>query len=622
MPRTSLLYFLIIAVGITFISRLFYIQIYSDKYRQSVLNSSAVTVKYDYPNRGFIYDRNGKLIVANQASYDVMVIPRDVKTLDTLEFCDLLHIGKEDFIKKMKKAKVYSNYIPSVFLAQVSKEDYAFLQEKMYRYKGFYIQKRFIRKYALKTAPNVLGYLSEVNERIMKKDPYYRLGELIGYTGVEKQYEKLLRGKKGVKYIQKNRFNKEIGPFKNGIYDTLPVPGKNISLTLDIDLQMYAEKLMSHKRGGIVAIEPSSGEIITLVSMPTYDPNDLVGRKRSKNSAILFNDSIKKPMLDRGLQAQYPPGSPFKLINGLIGLQEEVITPETAFYCHHGYRYGSKAFMKCHCGLVGVPVKLNKGIYRSCNTYFSNVYRRIIEKYENPSEGMNVWSKHVKSFGLGNYLGYDLPSGQKGLIPDADFYNRYYPNGGWRATTTISNAIGQGEVLTTPIQLANMTAAIANRGYFYTPHIVRKIDGKLITTEKFTIPKYVGIDAVNFIPIIKGLYSVYEKQGTGRFVRVSGIEICGKTGTSENYVRTHGKRIKMPDHSIFIAFAPKDNPKIALAVFIENGGYGAKYAAPIASLMVEKYLRGAISRKDLEWRMLNDKSLAKTYERILKLKTQ
>jgi penicillin-binding protein 2 len=619
MPRTSLLYILIIAVGITYVSRLFYIQVYSDKYRQSVLNSSAVAVKYDYPNRGFIYDRNGKLIVANQASYDVMVIPRDVKTLDTLEFCNLLHISKEDFQKKMKRATTYSNYIPSVFLAQVSKQDYAYLQEKMYRYKGFYIQKRFIRQYPLKTAPNVLGYLSEVNERILKKDPYYRLGELIGYIGVEKQYEELLRGKKGVKYIQKNRFNKEIGPFKNGIYDTLPVPGKNISLSLDIDLQMYVEKLMNHKRGGIVAIEPSTGEIITLVSMPTYDPNQLVGRKRSKNSTLLFNDTIKKPMLDRGLQAQYPPGSPFKIINGLIGLQEGVITPETAFYCHHGYKYGSSAFMKCHCGLVGVPISLNTGIYKSCNTYFSNVYRRIIEKYENPSEGMNVWSNHVKSFGLGNYLGYDLPAGQKGLIPDASFYNRYYPNGGWRATTTISNAIGQGEVLTTPIQLANMTAAIANRGYYFTPHILKKVNDTAITNAQYTKPHYTTIDSKYFEPIVEGMYNVFEK-GTARYSRVEGIEICGKTGTAENFKRINGKKVQFTDHSIFIAFAPKNDPKIAIAIFVENGYWGSRWAAPIASLMIEKYLTGEVKRKSIEKRIMEG-SLEEEYKKQLEIES-
>ncbi|MEN8124470.1 MAG: penicillin-binding protein 2 [Bacteroidota bacterium] len=603
MPRKSLLYFLIIIVGAIFLIRLSYIQVFADKYRESPLNNSAVTEKFVYPNRGYVYDRNGKLIVANQASYDVMVIPKDVEPLDTLEFCDLLKISKQIFLKQYYKAENYSLRIPSVFLAQVSKEDYAYLQEKMYKYKGFYIQKRNIRKYPLNTSSNVLGYLSEVNERILSKNPYYNLGELIGYQGVEKQYEDILRGKKGVKFIQKNRFNKEIGAYKNGIYDTLPIPGKDISLTIDIELQQYVEALMNHKRGGVVAIEPSTGEILTLVSTPSYNPNMLVGRKRSKNSFALFSDTIKKPMLDRALQAQYPPGSPFKIINGLIGLQEGVITPQTSFYCYHGYRYGISGFMACHCGVVGSPINLNTGVYRSCNSYFSNVYRKTIEKYENPSEGMNVWSNHVKSFGLGNYLGYDLPSGQKGLIPNADLYNKFYPNGGWKAVTTISNAIGQGEVLTTPIQLANMTAAVANRGFYYTPHILKKVGGNNITDPKYTDPKYTTIDKQHFDPIIEGMLDVFEK-GTARMSKLDSIEICGKTGTAENSMRINGKKVQFTDHSIFIAFAPKDDPKIAIAVFVENGYWGSRWAAPIASLMVEKYLTGKVKRKWLEKRIL------------------
>ncbi len=405
MPRNSLLYFLIISVGTIFIARLLFLQVIDDKYKQNPLNNSAVTTKYIYPDRGYIYDRNSKLVVANQSSYDIMIIPKDVEPLDTLEFCSLLKITKPDFKKYYKKAKNYSPRIPSIFLAQLSKDDYAYLQEKMYKYKGFYIQKRFLRQYPINTSANVLGYISEVNERILKRNKSYQLGELIGYQGVEKQYENVLRGKKGVSYIQKNRFNKEIGVYKNGIYDTIAEPGKDIYLTLDLDLQKYTEDLMFEKRGGVVAIEPSSGEILTLVSTPGYDPNMLVGRKRSKNSVLLFNDTIKQPMLNRALQAQYPPGSPFKLVNALVALQEGVITPTTGFYCHHGYRYGRGGFMACHCGVVGSAIKLDRGIYRSCNSYFSNVYRKTIEKYDSPSKGMDVWSNHVKSFGLGNFLG-------------------------------------------------------------------------------------------------------------------------------------------------------------------------------------------------------------------------
>ena len=611
------MYFLILSVGAIFIGRLFFLQVIDSKYRQNPLNNSAVTIKYAYPDRGFIYDRNNKLLVANQSSYDIMIIPKDVEPLDTLEFCELLRITKEDFIKKYHRTKNYSPRIPSIFVGQLSKEDYAFLQEKMYKYKGFYIQKRFLRQYPENTSANVLGYISEVNETLLKKNTYYQLGELIGYQGVEKQYEEVLRGQKGVNFIQKNRFNKEIGAYKEGIYDTLSIPGKDITLTLDMELQMYAEKLMTNKRGGIVAIEPSSGEILSLVSTPSYDPKMLVGRKRSKNSVLLFNDSVKKPMLDRGLQAQYPPGSPFKIINALVALQEDVITPTTAFSCYHGYKYGRGGFMKCHCGIVGTPISLNTGIYRSCNSYFSNVYRRTIEKYDDPVKGMDNWSKHVKSFGLGNYLGYDMPAGQKGLIPDSKLYNRYYPNHKWKAITTISNAIGQGEVLTTPIQLANMTAAIANRGYFFTPHILKKVGDSVNQDEKYTTRRYTTIEPRHFEPVIEGMLNVFEI-GTARGSKISDIQICGKTGTAENFKRINGERIQFTDHSIFIAFAPKDNPKIAIAVFVENGYWGSRWAAPIASLMIEKYIKGDISRDWIEKRMLEG-SLEDEYNKQLEI---
>lgn len=610
---------MILSVGAIFVGRLFFLQVIDKTHQQNPLNNSAVTIKYAYPDRGFIYDRNGKLLVANEVSYDIMIIPKDVEALDTLEFCSLLKITKEDFLKRFERTNNYSPRIPSIFLGQVSKEDYAFLQEKMYRYKGFYIQKRFLRKYPNNTSANVLGYISEVNERMLKNNPNYQLGELVGYHGIEKQYEPLLKGKKGVNFIQKNRFNKEIGPYKDGVYDTLPLPGQDITLTLDRDLQMYAESLMANKRGGIVALEPASGEILSLVSMPSYDPNMLVGRKRSRNSYMLFNDTISKPMLDRGLQAQYPPGSPFKIINALVALQEEVIDPKTAFYCYHGYKYGRGGFMKCHCGIVGAPISMNTGIYRSCNAYFANVYKRTIEKYDDPKKGMDVWSNHVKSFGLGNYLGYDLPSGQKGLIPDSKLYNRYYPNHKWKAITTISNAIGQGEVLTTPIQLANMTAAIANRGYYYTPHILKKVGDSAIQNKKYTSPKYTSINARHFEPVIDGMFNVFE-MGTARGSKIEDIEICGKTGTAENFARINGEKVQFTDHSIFIAFAPKDDPKIAIAVFVENGYWGSRWAAPIASLMIEKYIKGSISRDWLEKRMLEG-SLEEEYEKQLEIET-
>ncbi len=609
MKRSGLLTVLIVLIALIFIGRLFYLQVLNNSYSVPALNSSAVKVTYDYPERGYVYDRNGVLLVANQLSYDIMVIPREVKPLDTLDFCGLLKITKEDFIKKFEKASKYSTRIPSPFLVQLSKNDYAYLQEKMHKFKGFYIIKRSLREYPINAAPNVLGYISEVNESMIKKNPYYQLGELIGTAGIETTYEDILRGTKGVKYIQRDRFNKEIGSYKNGIYDTLSVPGRDVTLTLDSKLQQYGEALMANKRGGIVAIEPSSGEILALVSTPTFDPNLMVGRERSKNFTKLYLDTINNPLLDRGLQGEYPPGSPFKILTALAALQENVINTTSKINCFGGYRYGAgkSAFMECHCGIRG-SVALNKAIYRSCNSYFSNAYRKSIEKYPTAAEGMNVWSNHVKSFGLGNYLNNDLSVGQKGLVPDGNFYNKWYPNNRWTATYNISNAIGQGEILTTPIQLANMTAAVANRGFYFIPHIVKTIKDKELNS-KFTAPINTTINKEHFEPVIEGLFNVFENpSGTARGSKVKGIEICGKTGTAEN---PHGQ-----DHSIFIAFAPKDNPKIAIAVFVENGYWGSRWAGPIASLMIEKYLNGATVRPWVEQNMFNG-SLQDEYEKQL-----
>lgn len=611
--RKLLLSSIIIVIALTYISRLSYLQIINPP-AGNILDDTAIKAFYDYPERGHIYDRNGILMVANQPAYDVMVIPREVKTLDTLEFCSLLNISKEEYIKKYEKARNYSPRLPSVFVPQLSKEEYASLQEKMRRYRGFYIQKRSLRNYLTKNAGNVLGYISEVNEWDLRNNPYYVQGEIIGRQGIEKQYEDILRGRKGVKFIQKDRFNRDLGPYKNGAFDTLPKPGKDISLTIDSKLQAYGEKLMQNKRGGIVALDPKTGEILALISAPTYDPSLLVGRKRSRNYTELYYDSIAKPLYDRGLLAMYPPGSPFKTINALIGLQEGVITTETAFTCYHGYRYGRSSFMGCHCPSGSVN-RLNRGIYNSCNAYFANTYRRIIEKYDNPAKGMSVWENHVKSFGLGDYLGYDLPIGKSGKVPGDDYYNRVYGERRWFATNTLSNAIGQGEILTTPIQLANITAAIANKGYFYTPHILKEIEGKPIADENFTVPKRTTIDPQHFEPVIQGMHDVYNF-GTARGLKVSDITIAGKTGTAENYTRIDGKRVQLTDHSIFVAFAPVENPQIAIAVFVENGYWGSRYAGPIATLMIEKYVKGEISRTDLEQRMF-EKSLEEEYAKPL-----
>ena len=617
MTKKHILYFTISLIGVLFIFRLFYLQVINSKYKPSPYNNSAIAVKYDYPDRGFIYDRNNVLMVANQPSYDIMVIPKDVKTLDTIEFCSLVKITKEKFKKELNRAKNYSTRIPSVFIAQLSKSNYAYLQEKMHKFKGFYIQKRALREYPINSAANVVGYIGEVNDEFILNNSYYQQGELVGIQGVEKEYEEALRGIKGVKFIQKNRFNREMGSYKNGIYDTLATIGNDISLTLDIALQQYGESLMANKRGGIVALEPSSGEILSLVSTPSYNPNLLVGRERSKNFNKLYFDEVNKPLYDRVLLGEYPPGSPFKIINALIGLQEEVISPETNFYCYGGFRYGRgiKAFMKCHCGVYGSPIALDKGIYKSCNSYFANTYKRIIEKYPTSSEGMKIWSDHAKSFGLGDFLGYDLPTGKRGLIPDDHFYNRFYPNGGWYASTTISNAIGQGEVLTTPIQLANMMAAIANRGHYFTPHIIKAINNEPIQFDNFTSPKNTSINPKYFEPVINGMFHVFEK-GTAQGSKVKGLEICGKTGTAENFTSVNGVKVQFTDHSVFIAFAPKDNPKIAIAVFVENGYWGSRWAGPIATLMIEKYLNGETSRPWLEKRMIEG-SLQDEYDKQL-----
>lgn len=612
MQKGALLYISVILIGIIFIGRLFYLQVLENPYQTSRLNNASIKRIYDYPERGYIYDRNKKLLVANEQAYDVMVIPKEVKPLDTLEFCSLLKIDKALFIKQFNKAKKYSTWLPSVFIGQVSKDDYGPLQEKLHKYKGFYIQKRSIRKYPIKTGANVLGYLSEVSESKIQENGYYQQGELIGHMGVERTYENYLRGIKGIKRIQKDRFNREIGSYKEGVYDTLSSPGKDLTLTIDAVLQQYGDELMGNKRGGIVAIEPSSGEILALVSAPTYDPNKMVGRLRSKNSTLFFEDSINRPMYDRGLQAQYPPGSPFKIITGLIGLQEGVINENSTVTCNHGFRYGPRNKMGCHPHAS--KVNLNFGIYTSCNAYFASTYLKILNKFDKVQDGMDTWSKHSKSFGLGNFLGYDLPSGQKGLIPDGDYYDRWYPPKRWAATYTISNAIGQGEVITTPIQLANMTATIANRGFYYTPHIVKNIAEEKLD-EKFTTKHVTTINKQHFEPIIDGLFDVFNHpDGTAYSSRVSDLEICGKTGTAENYAIINGERTQLTDHSIFIAFAPKDDPKIAIAVFVENGYWGSRWAGPIATLMIEKYLKGDTNRKYLEERMFNG-SLQNEYNR-------
>jgi penicillin-binding protein 2 len=564
--RKALLPIIVIVATILLLARLFYLQIIDDTFKLKSDNN-AIKIQYDYPERGYIYDRNGKLLVANQPSYDIMVIPKDLKNIDTLEFCRLLNITKESYKTIIAKAKVYSPRLPSVFLPQLNKLEFAAFQEKIRKFPGFYIQKRSLRDYQVVFGANVFGFITQASENTVKKNPYYNSGDLLGKQGVEESYETTLRGVKGVKYIQKDKYNRDIGSFKEGKYDTIAVQGEDINLTIDAELQKYGEELMINKRGGIVAIEPSTGEILALVTAPSYDPSILVGRKRSKNYTMLYHDSIAKPLYDRGLLAEYPPGSPFKILTGLIALQEGAIDEKTTFVCNHGFSYARGRFMKCHCH--GGVMQLHRGIYESCNTFFANSYMRTINKFVKPADGVDVWSNHLKSFGLGQFMGYDLPTGKKGNAPSSKTYKKIYPNGGWRSTAIVSNAIGQGEVLMTPIQLANMMAAVANHGFYFTPHIIKKIEGEVID-KKFTTKHMTTIDRKYFQPMIDGLYDVYNL-GTANALQVEGIEICGKTGTAENFAKINGKRVKLQDHSIFVAFAPRDHPKIAIAVLVENG---------------------------------------------------
>jgi penicillin-binding protein 2 len=578
-------------VILIFIIRLFSIQVIDDSFKTSSENN-VIRKQTDYPRRGLIYDRNKELIVYNEAAYDLMITPKQATSLDTALICSLLEIDTLNLMKRIEKASNYSMYKASVLMKQISVETYTKLQENMFLMPGFFVQTRTLRKYPYSTASHLLGYVGEVNQRIVKSTPYYKEGDYIGVSGIEKAYEDKLRGQKGVKLLLKDVHNNIKGSFNDGKFDIKSKPGKDLQSSIDIFLQNYGESLMKNKRGSIVALEPSTGEILCLVSSPNYDPNILVGRKRSENYLILNEDTINKPLFNRASLAQYPPGSTFKLINALIGLQEKVIYSGSKFNCDEGYVYGEeKRKMKCHPHRS--PLNLIESISNSCNAYFCNVYRAIIEKYPNTYEGYDVWRNYVTSFGLGNWLNNDLPTGQKGFVPTPNFYDRIYGKNRWKSLTNLSLSIGQDALLTTPIQMANMTAAIANRGYYYTPHIVKSIENDSID-DRFRKPIRTMVDSSLFEIVIKGMQEVVEDEelGTSNIAKMENITVCGKTGTAQN---PHGE-----DHSIFIGFAPKDNPKIALAVYVENGGWGSTWAVPIASLMIEKYLNDTIERDWLE----------------------
>ncbi len=583
---------LVITGFLALIIRLIVIQIVKDTYRLSADNNVLRYVT-QYPARGLIYDRNGKLIVSNQAAYDIMVIPSQTSVIDTAEFCALLDITKDIFRKQMRAAINYSRRAPSVFLKQISDANYARFQEKMFLYPGFYVQPRTLRKYSRPVAAHILGYVSEVDEGLIKKNPYYKSGDYIGKSGIEEAYESELRGQKGVKIFMVDVFSRIKGSYADGSMDTVAVQGEDIISSINIDLQEYGELLMKNKRGSIVAIEPSSGEVLSLVSAPDYDPGLLVGRIRSENFARLQSDTALQPLFNRALMASYPPGSTFKPVNGLIGLQEGVITEDTKFGCDQGY-----LFVGCH--LHSSPLNLPQAVANSCNSYFCQTYRRVLEnkKYGSVEEAYIHWKSYLNQFGFGSRLGTDFVNELAGFIPPASYYDRFHGKNRWKALTVISLAIGQGEIGTTPLQMANMTAAIANRGFYYTPHIVKAVGHEGKIDPKFTLKHTINIDTAHFESVILGMEGAVGGMAgaTARVAAIKGIAVCGKTGTAQN---PHGK-----DHSVFIAFAPKDDPKIAIAVYVENAGFGATYAAPVASLMIEKYLRDSISNKAMEQRIL------------------
>jgi len=586
--------------GIILLINLFKLQLFTPAYKK-LADNNVIRKEIVYPVRGSIYDRNGTLLVGNQRSYDLMVIPKMVKNLDTLALSKFTDTPLEYLRYKLKRAKRYSTHIPSTLVKSIEKESGMRLLERIHQFPGIYLEERTARHYPLPIAANVLGYIGQVPPSIIKKKPFYHRNDNIGITGVEKTYEDTLRGKKGIQLVNKDSRSRSKGAYENGKHDLKSTPGKDLTLTLDAKLQLYAEKLMQNKKGAIVAIEPTSGEILALVSSPTYDPNLLIGRRRSKNYALLAKDTLT-PLYDRSLVGLYPPGSTFKLVNALIGLQEEVISTNTTFPCNHGWRFSSKLKVGCHSHRS--PLNLNQSIAQSCNAYYCYTFQRLIDQNNNTRVNYQRWTEYVESFGLGNFLNNDLHTGKRGKVPSVKYNDSRYPFS-WKAPTVISLSIGQDALLVTPIQMANMCAAIANRGHFYTPHILSKVNKKPIEIEKFVTPKKIDIDKRHFETVIKGMYEVVNgKKGTAKNAKIDGIAICGKTGTAENFKIIDGKRVQLKDHSIFIAFAPKDNPKIALAVYVENAGWGSSYGSPIASLLIEEYINGTITRPELEQKIM------------------
>ncbi len=601
--RIILLIFLVTFIAIT--AQLFYLQILSGKYKK-LADENAIQKNIIYPLRGIIFDRKNRAILNNTLTYDLMVIPSQVKNIDTTFFCKLMEIDSAEFHKRIINAIVRNrSFRPSVFEASLSEEKFARIQENMWRFSnGFFIQERPIRKYTYNAAANILGYLAEVDSNFLKKhkNEGYQPGDYAGMTGLERTYEKVLMGQRGVQFVIKDNFNRIQGPYENGNFDTAATPGSNLHLSLDIELQKEGEKLMTNKVGAIVAIDPKTGGILAMVSSPTYDPNLLTGADRRKNFSKLYDDP-RLPLLNRAVSTYYPPGSTFKTLQALLALYEGVITPQTTFTCTGAF-YGCGKPMGC---LDPGTFNLITGITHSCNTYFANVMQRVINnpKYPDMDSSLSSWARYMNGFGLGHKLGVDIPAEKNGFIPTPATYNRIYGNNRWNFCTFRSVSIGQGEVLTTALQMANEMAYLANKGWYITPHLVDSIQGgdKFGLLDKYK-EKHIPLEIPEsiFEAVHDGMQGVMET-GTGKGAKVPGIVVCGKTGTAENYY----KGVKQKDHSFFAAFAPRDNPKIAIMVMCENAGFGATWAAPIASLMIEKYLKDTIAadRKPLEEQMMN-----------------
>lgn len=577
----------VLVVVALFIVRLFMLQIMSDDYKKNA-DSNAFLQKIQYPSRGVIYDRTGKLLVYNQPAYDITVVMKEITQLDTLDLCKTLKITPE-FVRKrfsdLKDRRLnpgYSPYTNQVFLTQLSGEDCGIFQEKMFKFPGFYIQRRTIRQYKYNAGAHILGDIAEVSKSDMESDTYYQPGDFIGKQGVERFYEKQLRGEKGIEVLLRDAHGRIQGNYMDGKFDKASVPGKNLTLSLDIELQMLGERLLEGKIGSIVAIEPSTGEVLCLVSSPTYDPRLMIGRNRGKNHLAMSRNPWK-PLLNRAIMGTYPPGSTFKTTQGLTFLQEGIINAGTTFPCSHGFSYRG---LHVGCHAHPSPLPLLPSIATSCNSYFCwGLYYMIgsRQKYGSVQNAMNTWRDYMVSMGFGYKLGIDLPGEKRGMIPNAQFYDKAY-RGSWNGLTVISIAIGQGEVTATPLQIANLGATIANRGYFVTPHVVKEIEGEPMDSV-FSEKRYTKVDKSHYDEVAQGMRMAV-LGGTCRTANMPDIEICGKTGTAQN----HGK-----DHSAFMGFAPLNNPKIAVAVYVENGGWGATYGVPIGKLIIEKYIKGKLS---------------------------